>query len=82
MQSTIATTCLVNVSEDVSEVVSLGITFDKIPLWSILEIEHKGQFNEVNEVLSSGIRHIHKYVYGETTEGELSLADLLLPHPL
>ena len=82
MQSTIATTCLVNVSEDVSEVVSLGITFDKTPPWSILEIEHKGQFNEVNEVLSSGIRHIHKYVYGETTEGELSLADLLPPHSL
>ena len=54
MQSTIATTCLVNVSEDVSEVVSLGITFDKTPPRSILEIEHKGQFNEVNEVLSFG----------------------------
>ena len=39
MQSTIATTCLVNVSEDMSEIVSLEITF-------------KGQFNKVNKVLS------------------------------
>ena len=39
MQSTIATTRLVNVSEDMSKIVSLEITF-------------KGQFNKVNEVLS------------------------------
>ena len=39
MQSTIATTRLVNVSEDMSEIVSLEITF-------------KGQFNKVNKVLS------------------------------
>ena len=39
MQFTIATTRLVNVSEDMSEIVSLEITF-------------KGQFNKVNKVLS------------------------------
>ena len=39
MQSTISTTCLVSVSEDMSEIASLEITF-------------KGQFNKVNKVLS------------------------------
>ena len=39
MQSTISTTCLVNVSEDMSGIVSLEITF-------------KGQLNKVNKVLS------------------------------
>ena len=38
MQSTIATTCLVDVSEDMSEIVSLEITF-------------KEQFTKINKVL-------------------------------
>ena len=37
MQSTIAITCLVNMSEDMSEIVSLEITF-------------KGRFSKVNKV--------------------------------
>ena len=40
MQFTIATTRFVNVSEDMSKIVSLEITFE-------------GQFNKVNNVLSS-----------------------------
>ena len=39
MQSAIATTCLVDMFENMSEIVSLEITF-------------KGQFNKVNKVLS------------------------------
>jgi len=39
VQSTIAITYLVNMSEDMSEIVSLEITF-------------KGQFNKINKVLS------------------------------
>ena len=57
MQSTIATTCLVDVSEDMSEIVSLEITF-------------KEQFTKVNKVLSfdTSTNITLDFVFGHASE--------------